>query len=93
MTVPHSDCHCDKCMIQYYQQGLIQEGTPAYEDVMKLLKSVIGCCPQCAKAVYGNELSVKSNSQPHKLTFHEDCWKKIMRDPDRRPFDKESKFS
>lgn len=38
MVAPHSDCHCDKCMIKYYEQGLIVEGTPAYNDVQKLLK-------------------------------------------------------
>jgi hypothetical protein len=38
MFVPHSDCHCDKCMIKYYEQGLIHKGTPAYEDVKKLIK-------------------------------------------------------
>ncbi|WP_303451053.1 hypothetical protein [Oceanobacillus profundus] len=38
MVVPHSDCHCDKCMIKYYEQGLIPKGTLAYEDVKRLME-------------------------------------------------------
>jgi hypothetical protein len=38
MTVPISDCFCDKCLIKYYQQGLIMEGTPAYEEVKQIME-------------------------------------------------------
>lgn len=38
MTVPHSDCFCDDCLIKYYKQGLIDEGTPAYEVVKRLIE-------------------------------------------------------
>jgi hypothetical protein len=37
--VPSSDCFCDNCMMKYYREGLIDKGTPAYEQVKELLKN------------------------------------------------------
>jgi hypothetical protein len=62
---------------------------------MKENENVIGCCPHCAKDVYDNETYVKRGTSLYTAVFHENCYRKIMRDPDRRPspFNKESKFA
>lgn len=39
MTVPHSDCHCDRCLINYYELGLIVKGTPAYAEAKRLFEN------------------------------------------------------
>lgn len=53
--VPHNDCVCDGCMVKYYNQGLIHEGTGAYRDVMNILKNrktkIISGFPAVGKSV------------------------------------------
>jgi hypothetical protein len=60
MTVPHSDCFCDNCMIKYFNQGLIPEGTPAYDEAKQLVNhkraKVISGFPAIGKSfLFNNE--------------------------------------
>lgn len=61
MTVPHSDCLCDSCMIKYYNQGLIPKGTGAYVEVKQLIKNrkakVISGFPAVGKSYMFNDKS------------------------------------
>lgn len=61
MTVPYNDCFCDNCMIKYFKQGLIPEGTPAYNEVEQLIKNkkakVIAGFPGVGKSFIFNNKS------------------------------------
>lgn len=37
MTVPHNDCFCDRCLLDYHRFGLVLPGSPAWQDVQQLL--------------------------------------------------------
>lgn len=54
-VVPHNECVCDGCMVKYYNLGLIEEGTGAYNEVMEILKNrktkVIAGFPAVGKSV------------------------------------------
>lgn len=56
-SVPaYNDCMCDDCMVKYFHQGLIHKGTPAYDDVMGILKTkVISGFPTVEKSVLTKE--------------------------------------
>lgn len=58
-VVPYNECMCNGCMVKYYNQGLIEEGTGAYEDVMEILKNkhtkVISGFPAIGKTVLTKE--------------------------------------
>lgn len=58
----YNECMCDACMVKYWREGLIEEGTSAYEEVMKIMENtkdldtkIIAGFPGVGKTVFSRK--------------------------------------